>query len=70
MAKKPKRDELITLSQAAELYGFTTNYLQKLLKRERLKGKKLGMQWFTTPANVEAFIKSREVRGVYREDIK
>ena len=70
MTKRPKKNELITLSQAAEIYGFSAHYLQKLLKRDRLKGKKLGMQWFTTPANVEAYIKSRNVRGVYRKDIK
>ena len=70
MAKKPKKDDLITISQAAELYGFTISYLQKLLQRQRLKGRKMGLQWFTTPADVETFIKSRTVRGVYRKDIK
>jgi len=70
MPKKPKKDELITLSQASELYGFSSHYLQKLLKRGRLKGKKMGMQWFTTPQDMETYIKSRVVRGVYRDDIK
>jgi len=70
LPKKPKKDELITFKQAAEIYGFTADYFHKLHKRGRLKAKRLGMQWFTTPADVEAFIKSRVVRGVYRKDIK
>ena len=70
MPKKPKKDELITLTQAAEIYGFTVNYFQKTAKGGRLKARKIGVQWFTTPGDVEAFIKSRVVRGVYRDDIK
>jgi len=68
--KKPKSDELITLAQAEELYGFSAGYLQKLAKRGRLKAKKLGLQWLTTPESVEEYIKSRLVRGVYRKDLK
>jgi hypothetical protein len=30
----------------------------------------MGMQWFTTPEDVEVYIKSRLVRGVYKKDIK
>ncbi len=70
MPQKPKKDELITFSQASEIYGFTADYFHKLVKRDRLKAKKIGVQWFTTPRDVEEFIKSRVVRGVYREDIK
>jgi len=70
LPKKLRKDELITLSQAQELYGLSSNYLQKLLKRGRMKGRKMGMQWFTTPQDVETYIKSRVVRGVYRDDIK
>ncbi|HLQ27298.1 MAG TPA: helix-turn-helix domain-containing protein [Acidiferrobacterales bacterium] len=68
--KKPKSDELITLAQAEELYGLSADYLQKLAKRGRLKAKKLGLQWLTTPEGVEEYIKSRLVRGVYRKDLK
>ena len=68
--KKPKPDEMITLKQAVELYGFKLNYLQGLALRGRLVCKKFGNQWVTTPADMEIFIKSRVVRGVYRKDIK
>ena len=68
--KKPKPDDLITVTQAAKLYGFSRNYIRQLILRGRLKARKLGAQWVTTPADVEAFIKSRQKIGVYRSDIK
>ena len=70
MARKPKKDELITFKEASELYGFTTDYYQKLARRKRLKAKKIGVQWFTTPMDLEEFIGSREPVGVYRKNIK
>jgi len=70
LAKKPKKDEMITLAQAAKLSGFAVTYLHKLAQRGRLKCKKFGNQWVTTPKDLEGFIKSRSTRGVYRKDIK
>jgi len=68
--KKPKADELITMAQAAEIYGFSVKYLQNLAARGRLECKKLGYFWVTTPKAMEEFIKSRVVRGVYKKEIK
>ena len=70
MAKKPDRDELISLSQAAKLYGFSTNYLRELSIRGRMKARKIGSQWLTTPKDVEEYIKSRKVTGVFKKSIK
>ena len=69
MAKKPKKDELITLLQAAEIYGLSVSYLRELAQRGRMQAKKIGNLWLTTPKDVESYIKSREVRGVYRKDM-
>lgn len=60
---------LITLSEASELYGFEQTYLSKLAQRGRLKARKFGRMWITTPASVEKYIQSRKQRGVYRHDI-
>ncbi|HLQ27295.1 MAG TPA: helix-turn-helix domain-containing protein [Acidiferrobacterales bacterium] len=68
--RKPKPDEMITLTQAADLYGFKAGYLRQLCYRGRLKCKMFGTQWTTTPEEMEKFIKSRLVRGIYRKDIK
>lgn len=70
MPKKPKKDELISFTQAAELYGFSTGYLRELAIRGRMQAKKIGSQWLTTPADVEDYIKSRTVRGVYKKEFK
>jgi len=70
LAKKPKKDELISLSQAGKIYGFSTSYLRELAIRGRMKAKKIGSQWLTTPKDVETYIKSRKVTGVYKKSIK
>jgi hypothetical protein len=61
---------LISLAEASELYGFSYGYLRQLARRERLKAIKIGNSWVTTPANVEEYIRSRQKRGVYRDDIQ
>jgi len=62
-------EELISLAEAAERYGFSHGYLRQLARRGRLKAVKVARDWLTTPADVEAFISSRQKRGSYREDI-
>ncbi len=63
-------DELITLIEAAELFGLSVQYLRDIARSERLKAKKMGRDWVTTPADVESYLKSREKKGAYRGDIK
>ncbi len=69
--KQPPQDKnrLISLVEAAQLYGFNRDYLSELARRGRLKAQRIGNMWVTTPADVEAFIASRQRRGVYRDDI-
>lgn len=64
------KGRLISLPEAAELYGFDQRYLAALARRGRLKARKVGNTWITTPENVEAYIQSRQRRGVYRDDIQ
>jgi excisionase family DNA binding protein len=61
------KDDLLTLSQAAETYGFSGDYLRRLAETGRLKARKLGRNWLTTSDNMEVFIESREPRGVYKK---
>jgi hypothetical protein len=63
------KTRLISLPEAAELYGFHSEYLSNLARKGRLKAQKVGNFWVTTPQDVEDFIRSRQRRGVYREDI-
>ena len=64
------KDRLISLSEAASLYGFNADHLRHLAQRGRLGAQKVGDRWITTPADVEAYIRSRQKRGTYRDDIQ
>ena len=65
-----QKDRLISLPDAAELYGFNPRYLAELAKKGRLRAQKVGNSWVTTPKDVETYIRSRKKRGAYRNDIK
>ena len=64
------KTRLISLAEAAEMYGFSYGYLRQLAGRGRLKAVKIGNSWITTPADVEDYIRSRQRRGAYRNDIQ
>ena len=64
------KDSFIALSEAAELYGFSHNYLRNIARSGRLKARKIAGAWLTTPGAMEEFIESRKERGVYRGDIQ
>lgn len=64
------KTRLISLPEAAELYGFSGNYLNELARKGRLEARKVGNMWLTTPKDVEVYIESRKKRGVYRDDIE
>jgi hypothetical protein len=64
------KTRLISMSEAAELYGFNSDYLARLARKGRLKAQKVGWSWVTTPANVERFIATRQKKGAYRDDIQ
>ncbi len=69
---QPTKDKnrLISLAEAAKLYGFNRDYLSELARRGRLKAQRVGNMWVTTPADIEAFIASRQRKGAYRDDIR
>lgn len=60
----------ITLAEAAEVYGFSQDYLRQLVHKGRLAARKSGGVWLTRPVDVEAYIASRRKRGTYRDDIQ
>jgi hypothetical protein len=64
------KERLIGLAEASDIYGFNRDYLSELARRGRLQAKKIGNMWVTTPADVETYIRSRDKRGVYRDDIE
>jgi hypothetical protein len=54
--EQPGLDELITLSDAAKLSGFTTRHLRYLAENGELWARKLGRNWFTTKLAVEEYL--------------
>ena len=64
------KTRLISLAEAADLYGFDQRYLATLARKGRLKAQKIGNSWAVTPQDIEIFITSRQKRGVYRDDIQ
>jgi excisionase family DNA binding protein len=53
--------ELISLQQAAEYAGLSKNSLLVYVRNQRLKAKKIGSQWVTTYAAVDAYLHSRNL---------
>ena len=60
---------LISLPEAAQIYGFNPRYLAELAKKGRLQAQKIGNSWVTTPEQIETYIRSRQKRGAFRDDI-
>ena len=70
MIDNNNKNRLISLPEAAELYGFSADYLRNLSQKGRLVAQKVGTVWVTTPGDVEAYIASRKRRGLFREDVQ
>jgi len=51
--------ELISLAEAAQLSGFSHGYLRDIADSGRLRAKKIGRNWTTTLAAVEAYQRNR-----------
>lgn len=58
--------ELISVSQAAALSGFSRGYIHDIIKSGRLKAKKIGNNWVTTLAAIEDYKRTRKY--VVKED--
>jgi len=68
--RRGDKDRLVSLSEAAKIYGFNADHLRHLAQRGRMSAQKVGDRWITTPAAVESYIRSRKKRGTYRDDIQ
>lgn len=58
------RGELITLSEAAQLSGFTVGFLSELALNEKLRAKRSGRYWLTTMAAIEEYKKKRSLKNI------
>jgi excisionase family DNA binding protein len=51
--------ELLSLTEAAKLSGFSPNYLRDIARSGRLSAKKVGRDWLTTLAAIEEYKQTR-----------
>jgi hypothetical protein len=55
MEQQPDLKDLIPLSEASLLSGFTIRHLRKLVSEKKLWGIQLGRNWFTTKKALEEY---------------
>ena len=60
---QPGLNELITLSEAADLSGLSPNHLRLLVSKGVIWGKKLGRNWFTTAQAIKEYLKQDRKPG-------
>jgi len=62
-ANQPGLDELISLSQAAEISRLSPRHLRHLAINGQIWSKKLGRNWFTTKAAVKDYLAQEHKPG-------
>ena len=55
--------DLISVTEAAKLSGFTTGFIRQLLIRREIDGVKIGRNWLTTREAIEEYLKRDRRRG-------
>jgi len=57
-----KKDQLITLKEAAEISGYTADYLGQLIRGGRLEGKQVfsNVAWMTTKEAVQEYLEKNK----------
>lgn len=56
--------ELISLQEAAGYAGLSRDTLHNYARLGRLRAKKIGWQWLTTRAAVDAYLQSRHLNNI------
>lgn len=55
--------KVISLNQAAQISGYTQDYLGYLIRTGEMKGTKKGRAWFTTEEEVKNYLFKKKVRS-------
>ena len=56
-------NDLISLSEAAEISGLTLGHLRHLVTTKTIWGKKIGRNWITTKSQIFKYIQQYHPRG-------
>ena len=60
---QPGLGDLISLQEASDLCGLTTGYLRRLIRQEKLWGKKISRNWVTTEQAVRDYLSTDRKPG-------
>ena len=53
--------KVISLNQASKISGYHQDYLSSLIRKEGIKGKKVGGSWFTTEEEIKNYIFKQKI---------
>jgi excisionase family DNA binding protein len=53
-------NELISLREASKITGYHPDYLSSLIRKNELKGHRLGRMWFVSQSELKDFIRQKE----------
>ena len=69
MAIENPDEQLLTINQAAERYKLSASHLRRLVRTNRVGGKRLGRDWVTTQSAVEAYLATERKPGPKSEKL-
>jgi len=59
----PNLKKVISLHQASKISGYHQDYLSALIRKNELKGEKVGNSWFTTEEEIKSYIFKQQIRN-------
>ena len=62
-SSQPGLNDLISLSEAAQISGLSPSHLRLLVSGGKIWGMKLGRNWFTTVQAINEYMKTERKRG-------
>jgi len=59
-------EDWLTTYEAVRISGYELDYIRKLVRAEKIVGRKWGQSWQVSRASLQAFLKTREHEGQKR----
>ena len=55
--------ELISVTEASEISGFTPAYIRRLIRQNRIEGVRIGRNWLTTRRAIQEYLSTERRPG-------
>lgn len=59
----PNLKKVISLHQASLISGYHQDYLSSLIRKQEIKGEKIGRSWLTTEDEIENYVFKQKIRN-------